>query len=295
MIKLELYPILLDNRESLRETSKDDSDPNDIQYMTSSETEVVNFDLVKRHYVNGFGLSENAITSVDAIVPLEDRILFVEFKNGQVNNRNIKDKARDSLLVFLEIIGENIAFSRSNIDFIVVYNLEKNPLPRQVQKGQLQETPSRVSIADHFMGKARKEFICFDLERYERLYYRNRNEVVPLSRDTSQSNYRRGIMSLVILSLLKSENMYGYQLCQEISRFSGGKLTIQEGSLYPILYRLQDQGLISEERVLVGKRMTRNYYHLEPSGVERLREMTAEYEELTAGVFAIIHREETIS
>ena len=47
MIKLELYPILLDNRESLRETSKDDSDPNDIQYMTSSETEVVNFDLVK--------------------------------------------------------------------------------------------------------------------------------------------------------------------------------------------------------------------------------------------------------
>ena len=127
-----------------------------------------------------------------------------------------------------------------------------------------------------------------------------------MSRDTSQSNYRRGIMSLVILSLLKSENMYGYQLCQEISRFSGGKLTIQEGSLYPILYRLQDQGLISEERVLVGKRKDadlttkhadplRNYYHLEPSGVERLREMTAEYEELTAGVFAIIHREETIS
>ena len=173
MINLELYSILWDNRESLRETSKDDSDPNDIQYMTSSETEVVNFDLVKRCYVNGFGLSEDAITSVDAIVPLEDRILFVEFKNGKVNNRNIKDKARDSLLVFLEIIGKNIAFSRSNIDFVVVYNLEKNPLPRQVQKGQLQDTPSRVSIADHFMGKAPKEFICFDLERYERLYFRN--------------------------------------------------------------------------------------------------------------------------
>lgn len=106
MINLELYSILWDNRESLRETSKDDSDPNDIQYMTSSETEVVNFDLVKRCYVNGFGLSEDAITSVDAIVPLEDRILFVEFKNGKVNNRNIKDKARDSLLVFLEIIGK---------------------------------------------------------------------------------------------------------------------------------------------------------------------------------------------
>lgn len=173
MINLDLYPILRDNRESLKETSKDDSDPNDIQYMTSAETEAVNFDLVKRLYVNGFGLSEEVATSVDAIVPLEDGILFVEFKNGKVNNRNIKDKARDSLLIFLEIIGENIAFSRSNIDLVVVYNLEKNPLPRQVQKGQLQETPSRVSIADHFMKKAKKEFICFDLERYERLYFRN--------------------------------------------------------------------------------------------------------------------------
>ena len=38
--------------------------------------------------------------------------------------------------------------------------------------------------------------------------------------------------------------------------------------------------------------MTRNYYHLEQAGRERLAEMQAEYEELTAGVFAIIHREE---
>lgn len=91
MINLELYPILLDNRKSLRETSKDTSYPNDIQYMTSSETEVVNFDLVKRHYANGFGLSEEVVTSVDAIVPFENGILFVEFKNGKVNNREIKD------------------------------------------------------------------------------------------------------------------------------------------------------------------------------------------------------------
>lgn len=173
MINIELYPILWNNRELLKETSKDNSNTNHIQYMTSSETKVVNFDLVKRRYVNDLGLSEDAITSVDSIIPLEDRILFVEFKNGKVNNRNIKDKARDSLLVFLEIIGENIAFSRNNIDFIVVYNLEKNPLPSQVQKGQLQETPSRVAIADHFMGKAKKEFICFGLALYERLYFRN--------------------------------------------------------------------------------------------------------------------------
>lgn len=173
MIDLESYSILQSNRVSLKETSKDDSTPNDIQYMTYSEAEVVNFDLVKRCYANKIGLSEDVATSVDAIVPSDDIILFIEFKNGKVNNRNIKDKARDSLLVFLDIIGESIAFSRSNIDFVVVYNLEKNPLPRQVQKGQMQETPSRISIADHFMGKAKKELILFDLEGYERLYFRN--------------------------------------------------------------------------------------------------------------------------
>ena len=173
MINVDLYPILNDNIESLKKTSKDDSDTNNIQYMTTSEIAVVNFDLVKRSYVNGFGLSEEVATSVDAIVPMKDGILFVEFKNGKVNNRDIKDKARDSLLIFLEIIGKNITFSRSNIDFVVVYNIEKNPLPNQITKGKLQESPSRIAIAGSLMKKAKEEFILFDLERYKKLYFRN--------------------------------------------------------------------------------------------------------------------------
>lgn len=173
MMDFESYRILQDNRESLKETSKDDSDPSDIKYMTSSEKLVVNFDLVKRYYVNALGRSENTITSVDAIVPLENRILFVEFKNGEVNNRNVKDKLRDSLLVFLDIIEKNINFSRENIDLVVVYNLERNPFPRKKQKGELQETPSRVAIADYVMEKAQEEFIRFDLERYKRIYFRD--------------------------------------------------------------------------------------------------------------------------
>ena len=110
-------------------------------------------------------------------------------------------------------------------------------------------------------------------------------------RDNTHANYRRGVMSLVILSLLKRGDMYGYQLVQETERASGGRLTTQEGSLYPVLYRLQEQGLVSDRRELVGKRMTRVYYHLEPAGEEKLRELTADYEAVTAGVFAIIRGE----
>ena len=97
---------------------------------------------------------------------------------------------------------------------------------------------------------------------------------------------------MVILSLLKREDMYGYQLVQETERSSGGKLTTQEGSLYPVLYKLQDQGLISDRKVLVGKRMQRVYYHLEPAGEQRLRELIQEYEEVTSGVFQIIKEAE---
>ena len=57
-----------------------------------------------------------------------------------------------------------------------------------------------------------------------------------------QNNFRRGIMSLVILSLLRKEDMYGYQLVQETNSLSGGRIVTQEGSLYPVLYKLQDKG-----------------------------------------------------
>lgn len=106
--------------------------------------------------------------------------------------------------------------------------------------------------------------------------------------DNGQNSFRRGVMTLVLLSLLKKQDMYGYQLVQEIDKRSGGRLSTQEGSLYPVLYKLVDQGLISDNKVLVGRRMTRVYYHLEPSGEERLKELVQEYEELTRGVFLII-------
>lgn len=106
--------------------------------------------------------------------------------------------------------------------------------------------------------------------------------------DTSQNSFRRGVMSLVILSLLKREDMYGYQLVQETERSSGGKITTQEGSLYPVLYKLVDQGLISDRKVQVGKRMTRVYYHLEPAGEQRRKELIQEYRQVSQGIFQII-------
>lgn len=103
-----------------------------------------------------------------------------------------------------------------------------------------------------------------------------------------QNSFRRGIMSLVLLSLLRKEDMYGYQLVQETKKLSGGRIITQEGSLYPVLYKLQEKGYISDHKVLVGKRMTRVYYHLEPSGLEYLHELAAEYDAIAVGMKLIL-------
>lgn len=106
--------------------------------------------------------------------------------------------------------------------------------------------------------------------------------------DVEQLRFRRGVMSLVVLALLEREDMYGYQLVEEVSKRSGGLITTQEGSLYPVLYKLEDAGLISSRKIPVGKRRQRILYHLEPAGTQQLREMVAEYRSVVQGVFMII-------
>lgn len=113
-----------------------------------------------------------------------------------------------------------------------------------------------------------------------------------MSTERNQNTFQRGVLSLAILSLLKREDMYGYQIVQEIERCSGGRIVTKEGSMYPVLYKLLDQGYVSDRKVLVGKRMNRIYYHLEPSGAEYLAELTREYEESVRGVYGIIQGDE---
>ena len=88
----------------------------------------------------------------------------------------------------------------------------------------------------------------------------------------------------MILTLLEREDMYGYQLCQCIEKNSKGFFILQEGSLYPPLYRMLDKGYISDRSELVGKRRTRVYYHIEPSGREYLQKIKEEYFSLNRGI-----------
>ena len=79
-----------------------------------------------------------------------------------------------------------------------------------------------------------------------------------------KSAIKKATIEMLLLKLLAEQDMYGYQLSQELKKRSKENYVILEGSMYPILYRLTDQKYISFYEQKVGKRQTRVYYHLEP-------------------------------
>lgn len=84
-------------------------------------------------------------------------------------------------------------------------------------------------------------------------------------------------LEMILLKILDKKDCYGYQITQILDKITEGKMNIKEGTMYPILYRLMDGGYITDKRVLIGKRLTRVYYHLEPKGKEYLEELYEEY------------------
>lgn len=107
-----------------------------------------------------------------------------------------------------------------------------------------------------------------------------------------RENFKKGSVEMIILRLLSEKDMYGYEMTQLINERSHGAIQVPEGSLYPTLYRLIDNSYISDRRERVGKRQTRVYYHIEPTGLERLDEMRAEFAIFYDGLTGIMDYEE---
>ena len=87
---------------------------------------------------------------------------------------------------------------------------------------------------------------------------------------------RRGILVLATLSQLK-EAKYGYAL---INILAERGLDIEQGTLYPLLRRLESQGLLQSEWNVEGSR-PRRYYEISPAGLSLLELLRAEWRDLT--------------
>lgn len=94
---------------------------------------------------------------------------------------------------------------------------------------------------------------------------------------------------MLVLRLLETEEKYGYQLINELKSKSNELFTLKEGTLYPILYRLEDDGLVfsrwSEPK---GKEVSRKYYIITDDGRTTLREMNQLWSEFAKNITLIM-------
>jgi len=94
----------------------------------------------------------------------------------------------------------------------------------------------------------------------------------------------RGAGPLAVLKLLEPGEMYGYELAEALDRRSGGVLALGHSTLYPLLYNLEDKGLITHRRSRVAKGRTRKYYGLTAEGRAWLEENAAQWAGLVAAM-----------
>lgn len=97
----------------------------------------------------------------------------------------------------------------------------------------------------------------------------------------------KGSTNLLVLSVLENENMYGYEMIKKIKTKSENLFEFQEGTLYPILHKLEEKGFISSYWDEVsGKK--RKYYSITDEGKKQLKSKKEEWQEFSTKVNQVI-------
>jgi transcriptional regulator len=93
-----------------------------------------------------------------------------------------------------------------------------------------------------------------------------------------------GTLDLLILKAVSLGRLHGYGVLLRIGQISGGALEIQQGALYPALYRLEHQGLIASEWGISDNNRRAKFYKLTPAGRRQLGAETASWNRLAEAI-----------
>lgn len=100
----------------------------------------------------------------------------------------------------------------------------------------------------------------------------------------------QGTLDLLILKTLAHEPMHGWGIAQRIQQVSREVLQIQQGSLYPALYRLQRRGWISAQWGSSDNNRRAKYYSLTQAGRTQLEKEVADWDRISSAVALILRR-----
>lgn len=106
----------------------------------------------------------------------------------------------------------------------------------------------------------------------------------------NKADLLQGTLDLLILKSLQNEPMHGFGISLRIQQMSKDMLTVEQGSLYPALYRLEDQGWIKSEWGVSENNRKAKFYSLTATGKKQLNAETANWERMAAAINLILGR-----
>ncbi len=98
----------------------------------------------------------------------------------------------------------------------------------------------------------------------------------------------KGSTSILILSLLEKEDMYGYQITQELRKKSDAVFDLKEGTLYPMLHGLENENAIESYWYDADNGKRRKYYRITGDGRKLLKHKKDEWRSYTKAVNSVI-------
>lgn len=104
----------------------------------------------------------------------------------------------------------------------------------------------------------------------------------------NEKNLFSGGTSLLLLSLLKERDMYGYEMVEELARRSDSTFQLKEGTLYPLLHSLEKERCVESYITKTSGGRARKYYRLTPEGRIQLELRTKEWRNFSEKVNAVI-------
>jgi PadR family transcriptional regulator PadR len=94
----------------------------------------------------------------------------------------------------------------------------------------------------------------------------------------------QGTLDMLVLKVLSREPVHGFGICQRIQQWSGEALSVGEGSLYPALYRLQEQGWIESEWGQSENNRRAKFYRLTKAGRKQLEAESLGWERMCLAI-----------
>ena len=107
--------------------------------------------------------------------------------------------------------------------------------------------------------------------------------------DRYERQMKKGVLDMLVLKLLYEEAKYGYQLILEMKEKSDNTFLLKEGTLYPILYRMEEENyVVSKWSEAEGKQLPRKYYEITEQGRAALEEMQTAWKRILSGVAQVM-------